>query len=640
MTKKISWLHLSDLHLRSGDHYDQSVVLSSLIVDIKSQVAAGSPVELVYLTGDIAFSGATAEYAVAGRFIEELAAACRVPLSRVYCVPGNHDVNRSRLTPLMAEASRALSTRELVSNVIGTPKEVAWLNDRLENYYDFVKGLFPWAESLSQSKLSFTENTSINGIDLSIIGLSSAWVSGSKEDHGRLLVGERQVREALAEAHGKDLLIALVHHPLSYLTDFDAADVQGLLDRRCDFVLHGHLHDFGAVRLTSPDSEVFYLAAGATYQGRQELLSYNLVEVDLEQGSARVYLRRYSDRQGGFWSPDTLMYRSATNGVLEFQLPERLSHSAQTLDLAELSERIDSFVPERERASVAIEPEPTIPKPPAALLEAIRGGQCVLFAGAGASVDAKLPTWYELVRDLVERVEQAGTMYPNEPEEVRMLLDRGELLILAAYCRERLGLYEFAEYLKNRLTDSGRSSRTQRLLASIPFRAAVTTNFDTFIEHYRGRAKVILPDMMEKVGGPGVESFLKDASVFPVVKMHGSVEDTDSIVLTQGDFREMLFRRPKYREFLRQLFTGSTIFFYGYSFGDPNVDFILQEIMAVYEGKARPHYALLPDPGPITRKYWSDNFNIRIIPYEIWKGSHLAATAFLESLAAAITGPQ
>ncbi len=86
--------------------------------------------------------------------------------------------------------------------------------------------------------------------------------------------------------------------------------------------------------------------------------------------------------------------------------------------------------------------------------------------------------------------------------------------------------------------------------------------------------------------------------------MHGSVEDANSIVLTRKDFRETLFTKPKYREFLRRLFTDSTIFFYGYSFGDPNVDFVLQEIMAMYEGMARPHYALLPDLGAIAKKYW------------------------------------
>jgi hypothetical protein len=148
---------------------------------------------------------------------------------------------------------------------------------------------------------------------------------------------------------------------------------------------------------------------------------------------------------------------------------------------------------------------------------------------------------------------------------------------------------------------------------------------------------VILPDVMDRIGGPGLDELLKDKTVFPVVKIHGSAEDVDSIILTQGDFSKTLFSRPKYREFLRRLFTESTIFFYGYSFRDPNVDFALQEIMALYEGKARPHYALLPDPGQITRRYWLNNFNIRIIPYSLWNNSHLAAARFLEALAAEST---
>jgi 3',5'-cyclic AMP phosphodiesterase CpdA len=636
MAQGLNWLHLSDLHLRAGDQYDQSVVLSSLLTDIETLRAEGSAeIDLVYITGDLAFSGRHDEYAIAADFIQRLSDVCEIPLDHVFCVPGNHDVDRSRLTPFLVEATRALSNRELVSNVIGTADEVALFNGRLTNYYSFVKSFFPWAKSFSNSQLAFTQNISVNGIRLSIIGLNSAWLSGSDEDRGRVIVGERQVRDALAETDGTDVLVALLHHPLSHLAEFDASDVQGLLDRRCDFVLHGHIHDFGAVRLTSPDSEVFYLAAGATYQGRRELLSYNIVNLDQDSGQARVSLRRYSDRHGGFWSPDTQMYRSAASGILNFALPERLTHLAQTVDLGSLSERIESFVPESQREVVAVEPKPQIPPPPETLLDCIGNGQCVVFVGAGASIDAKLPTWYELIQDLIEQVEQAGAMMPNEEEEVKSLLEKGDLLILAAYCRERLGPFDFTEYLKRRLTDSGRTSRTHRLLSSIPFRAAVTTNFDTFIEHSRDRARVVLPDMMQKLGGPGVENLLQDSTVFPVVKMHGSVEDPESIVLTRKDFRETLFSKPKYREFLRRLFTDSTIFFYGYSFTDPNVDFVLQEVMAMYDGMARPHYALLPDIGTIARKYWMADFNIRTITYPIWSGSHVAATSFLETMAQA-----
>ena len=647
-SRKLSWLHLSDLHLRDGDQYDQSQTLGSLLTHLQE---IGSTYDLIYITGDIVFSGTSSEYSVARDFIQKLSTACRVPPGRIFCIPGNHDVDRRELTPLVVHSAKALSSRELVSQVLGKSRDIAFLNTRLQNYYAFVRNLFPWAQNLSEERLSFTENLRIEDLTVSILGLNSAWLSSGDEDRGRLVIGERQVREALAKTTSSaDLMIALLHHPLAYLADFDAADVQSLLNRRCDFVLHGHLHDFGAVKVTSPDSEVFYFAAGATYQGRREILAYNSVEVDLETGSARVSLYRYSDREGGFWAPDTQMYQSAPRGVLDLRLPERISHVAQSA-----SEQIEPLVAEapREKAASSFEPvapapplwpvdpildpisrlEPKAPEPPPSLVETIRKGQCVLFVGAGASIDAKLPTWSEMVRDLVDRVIEAGTMRSSEAEDVQRLIERDELLILSAYCRERLGPYEFAEYLKNRLAVSGRTSRTHRLLASIPFRAAVTTNFDTFTERSRTGSRVILPDAMEKIGAAGLEELLRDSSMYPVVKMHGSVEDVDSIALTQGDFRKLLFKQPKYREFLRRLFTDSTIFFYGYSFRDPNVDFVLQEIMAAYEGKTRPHYALLPDPGLITQEYWLDNFNIRIIPYPLLDGSHLAAVAFLERLA-------
>ena len=137
---------------------------------------------------------------------------------------------------------------------------------------------------------------------------------------------------------------------------------------------------------------------------------------------------------------------------------------------------------------------------------------------------------------------------------------------------------------------------------------------------------------MEKLGAPGVEQLLNDPNVFPVIKMHGSYEDIDSLILTHSDFRKILFQRPKYREFLRRLFTESTLFFYGYSFTDPNVDFVLQEIMSLYEGMSPPHYAVMPDPGKIKRQFLFRNYNIRVIPYKLWHDSHSAAYRILELL--------
>ena len=56
MTNKISWLHLSDIHIKKENAYDQDVVLSSMLEDIA--VASDEHLfDVIFLTGDIAFSG-------------------------------------------------------------------------------------------------------------------------------------------------------------------------------------------------------------------------------------------------------------------------------------------------------------------------------------------------------------------------------------------------------------------------------------------------------------------------------------------------------------------------------------------------------------------------------------------------------
>lgn len=322
MRKQATWLHISDLHLRTGDQYDQNVALSSLLNDLSDLVDKENyHFDLVFITGDIAFSGKHEEYELAKKFIQNLSSATYVQTDRIFCIPGNHDVDRSRLTPVIEESIKNLGSRKLISQVIGNSEDRVYFTDRYLPYYEFLQATFPWARELACSDLSYTHMLNVNGIKFAIIGLNSAWLASSGADRGRIVIGERQVREAFDVAENPEFLLALVHHPLSYLADFDLSDVRALLNSRCDFLLHGHVHDFGVVNIVSPDSEVYHLAAGATYQGRKELLSYNIVDLDLENGKANVTLRRYSDREGGFWAPDTGMYRSAPKGVLELSLP-------------------------------------------------------------------------------------------------------------------------------------------------------------------------------------------------------------------------------------------------------------------------------------------------------------------------------
>lgn len=631
MDQRISWLHLSDLHVRTGDNYDQCVVLQSLLEDVANHEA---PLDLVFITGDLVHSGRLEEYVAAGSFIRSLSSAASIPLDRIFCVPGNHDVDRASITPFLRNAARALRSRDLVSQLLGTPSEVRLFTRRHHAYTEFVRATFPWASQLSEDELWYAASVRFNELHLGILGLNSTWIGGLDSDRGHLALGERQIRSALKAAGTKDILLALFHHPLAWLTDADAADVQNLLNARCDFILHGHIHQIGVVNIASPDSEVYYLAAGAVYEGRTELLAYNAVTLDLADGSATVRLRRYSDRTGGMWGPDTVMYRSAPDGVLRLELPERIAHRPRIVTVPSILNRIETLTPSASLAKPPVtEPPPAAPSVPEALIQAVKNRQCILFVGAGASRDAKLPDWREMIDELLEQAKKAGAVTEADDAEARQLAGGGHYLVVADFLRDRLGPHDFAQYFQKRLTDANRESRTHRLLAGIPFRAAISSNFDPFIEHSRTNCRVILPDSMARLGAVGVQRLLADPNVFPVVKIHGSYDDADSILLTHRDFQRILYANKTYREFLGRLFTEATIFFYGYSFRDPNVDAVLQELMALYHGASVPHYALIADAGRIFSEHIWRNYNVRVIAYPTWQSSHVLATEFLQDLA-------
>ncbi len=108
-----SWIHLADL--RAGDEtgprrWDQERVLGELRADIARWKDWGWPApDAILVTGDVAFSGAAAEYATARRWLLEVAGSVGLGPDRVFVVPGSQDVDRS--------ADQDRDTRRLVSSL-------------------------------------------------------------------------------------------------------------------------------------------------------------------------------------------------------------------------------------------------------------------------------------------------------------------------------------------------------------------------------------------------------------------------------------------------------------------------------------------------------------------------------------------
>ncbi|MGQ9681635.1 MAG: metallophosphoesterase [Anaerolineae bacterium] len=323
----ITWLHLSDLHFDADRHtrWQQNVVLQALLEDLRDPEGGGKlRPDLVFVTGDVACHGQPQEYALASSFFDDLLRTLGLPKSRLFVVPGNHDVNRARVSDSARALAAQLDGPDAVSRLLSTPADRRWFLSRLEDYRAFVRSYLRGQPSLSQRQFHFVRILHLAGLRLAVLGLNSAWLAyGGAADALHLALGEAQVREALEAAREADVRIALVHHPFEWLMEGERQRCEPLLLQGCDFVLSGHLHHTNLLHVGTPDGDANVFAGGAAYETRQYYNSYNLTRLDPASEQGVVYLRAFSPEQGGFWTADARRYRRVKDGVFAFAWPLR-----------------------------------------------------------------------------------------------------------------------------------------------------------------------------------------------------------------------------------------------------------------------------------------------------------------------------
>jgi UDP-2,3-diacylglucosamine pyrophosphatase LpxH len=333
-TATLTWLHLSDLHFCKSQAYDANVVLKALLRDLAEQQVRP---DFIAISGDIAFSAQRAEYDMAQRFFDDLLGTTGLDKDRLFLVPGNHDISRG-LVGIGAQAiGDSLTNRNRVNSLLDVPHERKLLFDRFKGYAAFVKAYLGKERRFDDNHFFYVQSLDLAGRRVALLCLNSAWLCASDEDRAKgLLIGERQARIALEQAGDADLQIALLHHPFDWLREFDQNDSAAMLADRCDFVLHGHLHQTAASQLISPDGAAIILACGACYETRSFPNMYNWVRLDLAAGAGTVHLRRYSDARGGFWATDTLTYKNVRDGVYNFRLPGKCATPQGEITIANL----------------------------------------------------------------------------------------------------------------------------------------------------------------------------------------------------------------------------------------------------------------------------------------------------------------
>ena len=324
--RTVTWIHLSDFHFQQSSTYDENVVLEPLLEDIATlRKTEGLCPDFAAITGDIAFSGKPHEYSIAWEFFEQLSKVTGLSQDKLFVVPGNHDVDSLLVEPWTKHIGKSITDREVYGQLIESSPYWKLVLRRLEGWSAFFNEHFDDGLTFDDQNYYYAKTFNVHGTQVGILGLNSVWLSHPADDRmHRLVVGERQVRDALKTAKKDEaqIKIALVHHPYHWLREFDQYYSGEYLLDKCNFLLHGHLHRAGLARLSTPDNNATVIAGGACYATRGYPNSYNFVKLDLESNTGVIYFRSYTDNRGGFWAPDTQLYKNVKNGRYEFRLPD------------------------------------------------------------------------------------------------------------------------------------------------------------------------------------------------------------------------------------------------------------------------------------------------------------------------------
>jgi len=323
----IRLLHLSDIHFRVDRRWDADPILRHLAGRIGDDVAAGLVPDLVVITGDLAFSGRAAEYALADEWLgrqlwPKLAAGqgTAPERDRLLLVPGNRDVDRAAVKRSARAVQADLLQSESPDAIAEVLSDEDERNALLKRHAAYLTFYGAW---LGQDQpLPWWHRTLIlHDQRLHIAGLDSAWMAQGDTDRGNLLLGRWQLNQTIdtAEAAGADWKLALLHHPWDYLAEFDAREAPRACRLHRDLILRGHLHDPETQRVLSPDPErnCLEIAAGCVYEHGGYPNAYQWIELHPKPRRVRVIHRLWVQ---GKWQPDRNQPGADQDGAVEIAL--------------------------------------------------------------------------------------------------------------------------------------------------------------------------------------------------------------------------------------------------------------------------------------------------------------------------------
>lgn len=211
------------------------------------------------------------------------------------------------------------------------------------------------------------------------------------------------------------------------------------------------------------------------------------------------------------------------------------------------------------------------------LYKELVAGNLGIFAGAGFSQSAGYVNWKELLRPIAD--------------DLDLDIDQEtDLVALAQYhLTKNEGRNKLNQELVEAFSENLTPTENHRILARLPISTYWTTNYDRLIERSLEDANKVA-DVKHNRDHLPVTKYKRDAIVY---KMHGDVGSPNEAVLTRDDYERYHLKMAPFIDALKGDLVSKTLLFLGFSFTDPNLDYILSRVRVMYETNRRQSECIL-----------------------------------------------
>lgn len=236
------------------------------------------------------------------------------------------------------------------------------------------------------------------------------------------------------------------------------------------------------------------------------------------------------------------------------------------------------------------------------LCDFVAKGNLICLTGSGISRGLRLknnscaPDWNELLHSIMKSVD--ADLSNEERNDLNELLTKkapGENLIEASSILYAKNEDSFLEALANSVDlMPGETSLTHKRILDLHPKGILTYNYDSAHENAiaqnpcGGKWKIILPSDNVQI----IDLLKHNLNEQFLLKMHGSVDQKSSMVLTRESYRDLFVKYPFYKSFMQQIFTNYHLLIVGFGMSDPDFEMLLQNVFSTFGSPVQEHIVI------------------------------------------------